>query len=293
MSFFYNSDKPFKSYFCSFCQILVILYYMEKFQIIKPSTLLSPYVKHYWFLEVDDVLSDSQRVVPTGNVELVFHRGSRMFSFTEGEAQPDSFISGQSTGFLDLIPTGKVDMISVTFHPQGARAFFPMPMSEFKDRKIALDSIDDAELNELRKRVSTTYNNEECVRLIENFLFRRLNISKEYNYKRMNEVVKAINTGEFSPVALAEISCLGYKQFQRVFSTFVGANPKDFLRVIRYQRALFILQHHAEINLAQLAFDCNYYDESHLIKDFKKFSGYTPTEYMAVCAPFSDYFSTL
>jgi AraC-like DNA-binding protein len=54
---------------------------------------------------------------------------------------------------------------------------------------------------------------------------------------------------------------------------------------------LFVLQFNPHIDLTQLAFECGFYDQSHLIKEFKTFSGYTPAEYLAVCNPYSDYFS--
>ena len=42
---------------------------------------------------------------------------------------------------------------------------------------------------------------------------------------------------------------------------------------------------------AQLEYECGYYDQAHFIKEFKQFSGYTPTEYRTVCEPYSDFFS--
>jgi transcriptional regulator GlxA family with amidase domain len=84
---------------------------------------------------------------------------------------------------------------------------------------------------------------------------------------------------------------LSYKQFKRVFAEYTGANPKDWLRTVRFQKALYTLQTQPAISLAQLACECGYYDQPHLIKEFKTFSGYTPVEYSAIYAPCSDYFS--
>jgi len=54
---------------------------------------------------------------------------------------------------------------------------------------------------------------------------------------------------------------------------------------------LYTLQCQPGISFAQLACECGFFDQSHMIKEFKLFSGYTPAEYLAVCAPYSDYFS--
>lgn len=90
---------------------------------------------------------------------------------------------------------------------------------------------------------------------------------------------------------LADVACLSNKQFGRVFAEYVGATPKEFLRIVRIQRALYTLQCQPGISFAQLAYECGFFDQSHMIKEFKLFSGYTPAEYLAVCAPYSDYFS--
>lgn len=264
---------------------------MENFQLIKPSPLLTPYVKHYWFLEIDEITSSPQRVTPIGSVDLIFHRGGRMFSVYENDMQPRAFISGQSREFTDIVPTDRTDMICISFKPQGARAFFSMPMNEFYNQKIDIHLLADKELLEIEKRLNSAGTTGQCVDIIENYLFKKLSIIKEYNHKRIESVIQAVNRGEDNLKNLSDISCLSYKQFQRIFSDHVGANPKDFLRVIRFQRSLFTLQYQPDINLAQLAVENGYYDQSHLIRDFKTFSGYTPTEYMAVCDPYSDYFS--
>ncbi|MCD8186223.1 MAG: AraC family transcriptional regulator, partial [Rikenellaceae bacterium] len=94
---------------------------MESFQVIQPRTLLSPYVKNYWFLRcgVSDV---PQRIIPGGCISLVFHRLGRMFSEGNNDLQPSSFLCGQSCCCDALRRTGEVDMIHLTFRPSGARA---------------------------------------------------------------------------------------------------------------------------------------------------------------------------
>jgi transcriptional regulator GlxA family with amidase domain len=136
-----------------------------------------------------------------------------------------------------------------------------------------------------------TADSKTCVYLIEQFLYKRIHQLETYNLKRMNAVINAIYSGQQNIETLAQTACLGYKQFKRVFADYVGANPKDYLRVVRFQKTLHTLQTQPNINFSQLAYDCGYFDQAHFIKDFKQFSGYTPTEYTAVCAPHSDLFA--
>ncbi len=263
---------------------------LEEFEIIQPSPVLAPYVKHYWFLKTDSVSQATQRVTPTGFISLVFHRGESLYSVQNKESHPSAFLSGQETAYSDLVYSGKVDMISVVFQSIGAKAFFRMPMNEIRELNVSIDALSDPALCELEKQLSEA-DNPTSVRHIEHFLLKRLYRAEEYNFKRLASVIQSINSGQMEIAMLANTACLGYKQFKRVFTEYIGANPKDYLRIVRFQRALYTLQINPQMSLTQLAYECDYCDQSHLIKEFKLFSGYTPGEYIADCNPYSDYFS--
>ena len=264
---------------------------MDNFQIIQPSALLSPYVKHYWFMTVNSEVPASERVTPSGMMCLMFHRGERIFSSSENQWQPRAFLSGQGVSYSDLTYRGCINMIAVEFRPQGAKAFFKLPMIELYEQTIAFDTLDDLQLVELEKRLSDTSDPKMCIFHIERFLEKRLYQLDAYNLKRINAVIKSIYLGEQNIDMLAQTACLGYKQFKRIFADYIGANPKDYLRVVRFQKALHTMNIQSDISLTKLAYECGFYDQSHFIKEFKQFSGYTPTEYSAVCEPYSDFFS--
>lgn len=142
---------------------------MERFNIIQPSAVLAPYVRHYWLLESDDVVH-SQRIIPTGNIELCFHRGSLMKR--NGELVPATSLSGQSLSFVDLIPTGTVNMIAVVFPPFGARAFFNLPIYELSGLVASADDMNMYSLKELEDKILHTVDDNVCIGLIESFLIR-------------------------------------------------------------------------------------------------------------------------
>ncbi len=264
---------------------------MESFQIISPSAWLAPYVKHYWFMTTHNAEQASQRIIPTGMICLIFHRGARTFSSSENRQQPQAFVGGLGNAYADLSYFGRVNMISVEFKPAGAKAFFNIPMIELKGQSVSINDLSDLQLTELEDRLADTTDPRSCVFLIEQFLHKRFYRQAAYNLKRINAVMQSIYNGQQRIDLLAQTACLGYKQFKRVFAEYVGANPKDYLRVVRFQRALYVLQTRKVTNLTQLTYECGFYDQAHLIKEFKQFSGYTPTEYLAVCAPCSDFFS--
>lgn len=217
-----------------------------------------------------------------------------MFSETNKELQPQSFIGGISTEFTELTSTGNVDMIVVVFQPFGARAFFPLSMSEFFNNCISVNDIGDISLKELANQIQDVQESKLSIELIEKHFIKQLHSFDHYNYKRVVAAIEAVNSQpQIDVVTLSKTACLSYKQFTRIFTEYVGAKPKEFTRIIRFQRALYILQTNPRISLTQLAFECGYYDQPHLIKEFKTFAGCTPTEFMVNCLPYSDYFSTL
>ena len=261
---------------------------MDQFQIIQPSVLLVPFVKQYWFLRVDSVAQGSQRAIPSGSMGLVFNRGDRICSSLEKDFQLRSHLFGQSATFVD-IHFQKLDLILVVFQPIGAKAFFSMPMNELNGQSIALDALSDPHIMELEGRLMDIADNQTCAHLIEQFLLKRLYQFEEYNYKRLTSVISAINYRENNVSALAHEACLSQKQFKRIFTDYIGVTPKEFLQITRFTKTTYTLQTQPKMSLNELAYKCGYYDRSHLIKDFKIFSGYTPTEFLANCDPYSDY----
>lgn len=183
-------------------------------------------------------------------------------------------------------------MITVVFQPYAARAFLRIPLQLFHNRNISTDEVEDRELSDLSKRIADTPDNDYCIRLIEQFFIHRLVSLPEYNLKRMSAVLQEIRIRpQVNAMELSGIACLSKKQFSRIFVDYVGTTPKEYLRVVRMQRALYLLQTDTTLSFAQVACECGFFDQSHMINEFRFFSGYTPTEYLSVCAPYSDYFS--
>jgi len=258
---------------------------MDKFQVIQPSVLLAPYVKQYWFLTMENVVQSSQRLVPLGCTSLSFHRGNRTYSSLEDGYLPQSYLYGITTDYTNLVFSGYIDFICIIFQPAGAKAFFKMPLNELNNSYVSLDTLNDSELLKLEQRLDETTDDLACVKLIEQFLIHRIYQLDKYNDKRINAVINSICNGEMNVDRLAETACLSYKQFKRVFTENIGVNPKNFLQIARFQKLHHLLQLHTNMTLPELADECNYYDKSHLVKELKNFSGFTPAELLEACEP--------
>lgn len=247
-------------------------------------------------METDEATGISQRIIPHGCIQLVFYRNTPVIlslPFQQEQRYSRALLCGQTTRFFDLMPAGHLKMIAIVFHPFGAKAFFPIPMDKLADRVTAAEDLEIPALTDLVNRITDTEEDDLCIGHIEHFLWNALSPIKDYNYNRMLAAIREVNqsNGELRIAWLAESVCLSYKQFQRIFMEHIGINPKDFVRTVRFQQALYILQTRPDTPFSQLAHECGYYDQSHMVNEFKTFSGYTPSEYIGICPPYSDYFS--
>ena len=140
--------------------------------------------------------------------------------------------------------------------------------------------------------VAATFEDKICI--AEKFLMDQLRINfKEYEINRIAHSIGLINRakGMISVETLYSASYLSRKQYERTFSVYVGTSPKQFLRTVRFQNTLHEKQKNKKITLTELAYNCGYYDQSHMIYDYKLLSGKTPSQFYAECEPDSDYFS--
>lgn len=264
---------------------------MEIFKIIQPTAIFAPYIKNYWLLKTACNSPTLVRTVPCGMMNLIFHRGNHLLSVHDNELHPRAFLAGHEKTFADLEYVGQINMISVVFRPLGVKAFFDLPMNSINNLRVTAGDLEDKALGALELSIASTENDERCILLIEEFLLKRLTHLAEHKLMRIDAAMRLINSGQTDLALLADAACLSRKQFQRVFSEHVGSNPKEFSRTIRFQRALHKLEICPRISLTALACECGYFDQSHMIKEFKTLSGYAPSEYLNFCHPHSDYFS--
>lgn len=263
---------------------------MKESRILYPSPLLSPYIKYYWVLKTDEIEPVTVQTIPSGCVHLVFHRGGNLNIQSKG-LQPKNFIRGQFSTYGSLISKGNIDMIAVIFHPLGLNSFIQCPMSELYNHYIGIEDLEDIALNYLKQDISNEENREICIQRIETFFMKRL-VDIDYKYKRIqHSICQIISNPQIKVNTLSESACLGYRQFKRVFTNYVGISPKEYYRVVRFQRILYILQHTPEMEIADLSYSCGFYDSSHLVKDFRQFSGCSPTHYLSSRVPYSTFFS--
>jgi AraC-like DNA-binding protein len=264
--------------------------------ISKPSAELTPFVKQYWGIE--DSLSGNNnysiKIVPTGLIELDFYLG-----YKPEIKQPDrsiteyAILNGQQKQHYDIQIADNLFMFSVIFQPAGAMFFFDVPLNKLSNQNVPLKYLFKNSLDMLESELYEAENFDERTKIMNRYLLGILRQNyRDFEYNRIYESIKHINqvNGSVDIETLASRACLSRKQFERTFQTGVGITPKQFLRIVRFQYSLYNKSINSNITLTELAYKCGYYDQSHMIADFKSLTGLTPGQYFSNCEPMSDYF---
>lgn len=275
-----------KPYFCNVVQ--------EDFKFYKPCKELQPYVRYYWVFKSNRLLNTL--TFPIGCPQIIFHKRTPLYIPELKTSQSEFTISGQVNYHSHLCTDGNVEMIVVVFHPYTMRAFLNLPISLLYNREISGYDFENKKLKTLATQILDCENTNLCITIIEQWLLSQIADEQvprtEYNIKRINVAIKRLFAMPATSVTdLASITYLGKKQFERLFNELVGINPKEYARIVRFQKSLKLLQHYSDVNQAQLAYQCGYSDQSHFIREFKQFSGYTPLSLLNVCKPYSDLFT--
>ena len=214
---------------------------------LTPSVALRPWVECFW-TSSDDGPSGEHRVLPDGCADLVFDLNAG-----EGAAV------GTMTRPLVLPLSGSYEFVGVRFRPGRAAAFLRMPLAEITDARVPLRDIwKDWRDGDFR------------VARLESELLRRLDPDRD---RRVDDAVARIvaSGGTLRIESLAREIGISRQHLARQFLHHVGVSPKTFARVMRFRRVL-----HASGDWADVALANGFYDQSHLIAEFRELAGTTP-----------------
>lgn len=247
---------------------------------IEPIKILSKYIKNYFIVETDNSIDylPKERVYPCGYATMVFHYGSPSKFQKKNSSkyiEPNLVICGQQTNYYDLSLSGKTGMILIVFRPHGVKSFFNFPITELLNENLSLQDLINNEAIELEDKLLNSPNNKQRIAHLENFLTGRLIYNNEF--ERVEHAIKMIENskGQIKARDIAHDVCLGIKQFERIFSKYVGVNPKKFASIVRFQNVIQ-MNSKDKRSLSQIAVDNGYYDQSHFIHDFRSLTGLTP-----------------
>ncbi len=252
---------------------------------LRPRPPLDRFLECFWFADGEaPASSDSppERIVPDGCPEMILHLGERFERVEENGRrlrQPRSFLVGALTRPLHVQPAGRVRTMGLRFRPFGLSAFVNIPLHELTDETTALADIWKGAVGHLEEGLGEARTDEERASRAERFLLEHLSLPciDPGIEGCVQTILRARGQMRIEP--LARRMGVSLRQVERRFRDAVGVSPKFLARVVRFQEVLRRCP--GEETWIDLALDCGYYDQAHLLRDFRDFVGVAPRRFQA------------
>ncbi|MEJ7643113.1 MAG: helix-turn-helix domain-containing protein [Chryseolinea sp.] len=257
------------------------------YQTFPPHRDLDSVVKCYWTLEADaEENPQRQRIVPDGCIEMAFILGDNIKRYIEGDKfilQPRAMILGQTIEPFYIEPTGCVNSFAARFYPYGFAAFVTTPIKSLANKETPLELLfGERGAKELENKIIKATSTPRRIEIIEDFLLNKFSIGATIAGVVKSTVDTMLSTKGSQPIgAILKEDLTKRRQLERKFRKQIGISPKQLGKVIRLQAALKMLINCESENLTRIAYDSEYYDQAHFIKDFKEFTGTTPKAFLS------------
>jgi AraC-like DNA-binding protein len=256
-----------------------------KYQEIKPGELLRPYVKCYYFFESETAVELEDTIFPGGDMEIIFNLGDGIWKTgIDGEftTTPPVELWGRITQPLGVRSLGNNTMLGIKFFTHTAAYFLDEEVGVFNDQVADLRDVLGAQVKRLHMRLLETPALAERITLIESFLLYRLSVKEKRTDKiaMIGEIMKDMQRNTFSDriEATASQYRITPRYLQKLFLQYTGITPKLYNKINRFQLSLQLISRNKG-SFTSIAYDCGYFDQSHFIREFKSFTGVTPSAY--------------
>jgi AraC-like DNA-binding protein len=262
-----------------------------KYHQILPPDYLNQYVRYFWILENDNGF-DGRIMSPfaDGCPGIIFqHSSEGQFQDETENLVPEVFLYGQTIQPVTLRVHGSFKSIGVCFYPYALKAIFGLHASELTDTCIDLTLITKSIKELLLNSISPKNQFEIFSGFIKSQIVKREPQPDQATTYALNEIVKS--KGNINLKNLQDYLKISERGFQRKFEQHVGISPKLFSRVCQFQASLHQLKNSNFTNLSDIAYDNGYADQSHFIRSFKSFAGFSPMQFQKRNHRLTDNFS--
>jgi len=240
-----------------------------------PRGVLADFIELLWLYDGYVQPHAQERLLPMATTELVIDLRSCV-----GAAQAITVAGPHSEHWL-LETASAASVIGVHFKPGGAFPFFDFPADELHNVRVSLDALWGARSQFLLEEVLAAATPDQKFDVLERVLLataRTLSRHRAVSFalRKLSDPARARPVTE-----VTDAIGMSQRRFLERFREEVGMTPKLFARVQRFQSVVEAVHTLREVDWAEVAAQCGYFDQAHFIHDFRAFSGFTPTSYFA------------
>jgi AraC-like DNA-binding protein len=254
-------------------------------RLVRPLPALEPFVRYYGHRDArlgDTVVVHPvhARAVPILDFEF---GDADAILYTPSDGKPPLFsprvvlIGMQTHRHGELHIHGRVDGFAILFQPSALGLLFALPAQEFTDQSLDAEPVFGRGITRFQERLADCHTFEERISVANQFLLRRaLAAPRRDGISAAAADILGTAGGDRIP-AMAGRAGLSLRQFERRFVQQVGVSPKRFARIARFEAALDRMARSPEGSWTEIAYRFGYYDQMHMVHDFSRFTGETPT----------------
>lgn len=253
-----------------------------------PAPRLRAYVRDYQGYFASTKAPMLQREPPSGDVVMIVTLGPGLRSVDPRNPavtteHQNGFVAGLHDSYALIETSGVQQGLEVRFTPIGAHLVFGLPMHTLANRTVALDDIIGPLARQVTEQLHEAPDWESRFAILDSVITTRLAQAREpsaspavaWAWNQLRETNGHLPIGKLA----AELGC-SRKHLIAQFHEQIGLSPKMVSRILRFGHAVRLLDRDNEMSWVQIAHDCGYYDQAHLIRDFRQFTGITPGEFL-------------
>lgn len=194
------------------------------------------------------------------------------------DLQPHIVLLGPQYSKVNIKVHRQLKAIRVDFFPGGMYRLLGLPMFELFDKGLDARDIFGTEAHELNEQLQNTSDLDAGKNLVEQFLLAKSASLKEV--LPFDRAIKLLLTvgGNLTVERAASDACLSVKQFERKCLERIGMTPKTYTRILRFSKAYRLHEANPQMSWTAIAHASGYFDQMHMIRDFKTFSGVNPSD---------------
>ncbi|HSP98727.1 MAG TPA: helix-turn-helix domain-containing protein, partial [Candidatus Dormibacteraeota bacterium] len=242
--------------------------------------LLAGLVDRFWYSSGSAALP-RKRIFPNGMVELIVTLGEPM-RLVEGKGI-DRFVAGTLSGLhsapITLEMGASQETLGLRLRPAGAYALLARPMGELSDLTLNLDQLVGRVARELVDRLQGAASIGERFQLVHDWVRVRVCRTRAIEPAVAWSAAQIERSAGNVPIAdLRAETGLSKTRLVSRFREQIGFSPKRYARVLRFRRALALL-HQGALPAVEVALEAGYYDQPHMVADFRTMAGMTPRQF--------------
>ena len=257
-----------------------------------PRPPLAAFVNCLWYWQGAPQTHSKEKLLPSGECAIIFNLRDepiRIYDpqdLTRYTSYGTAVLSGARSNCFVIDTEQQERVIGIQFRPGGAFPFLRMPVSEMENASFDLEDLWPGRAVEIRARLLGARSVQLMLLDLEQCLLAQLARPLEL-HPAVTYALKQFQHPACPGRVAAVSDCIGLsaRRFIELFHRQVGLTPKVFCRIRRFQQVLQMVHLERNIDWAEVALECGYYDQPHFIHDFQSFSGLTPGEYLAAATP--------